>query len=75
MAYRRLTDSRLVKEYCCKPENAKCPIHNTCYDDEFQCRYWKQIFKRFGEDDFTVRQGSHWYKAKGENNGINNYSK
>ena len=59
MAYHRLTDLRLIKEYCCKQENAKCPIHNTCYDDEFQCRYWKQIFKRFGANDFTV-------KAKGE---------
>ena len=65
MAYRRLTDLRLVKEYCCKPEGIKCPIHNTCYNDEFQCRYWKQIFEKFGEEGFIVRQGNHWYKAKG----------
>lgn len=66
MAYCRLTDLRLVKEYCCKPQNIKCPIRNTCYNDEFQCRYWKQIFKSPCEEGFSVRQGSHWYKAKGE---------
>lgn len=65
MAYRRLTDLRLVKEYCGKLEGIKCPIHNTCYNDEFQCRYWKQIFEKFGEEGFIVRQGNHWYKAKG----------
>lgn len=43
MAYRKLTDLRLIKEFCCKPLDEKCPIHNTCYDDEFQCRYWRQI--------------------------------
>lgn len=62
VAYRRLTDLRLVKEYCCKPEGIKCPIHNYCYNDEFQCRYWKQIFKRINEEGFVVRQGNHWYK-------------
>lgn len=64
MAYRRLTDLRLIKEYCCKPSDAKCPIHNTCYNDEFQCKYWKQIFKKFNEKEFIIRQGHYWSKAK-----------
>lgn len=68
MAYKSLTDLRLIKEYCCKPSDTKCPIHNTCYNDEFQCKYWKQIFKRFDGEEFTIRQGSHWYKSKDDNN-------
>lgn len=62
MAFKRLNDLKLIDEYCCKPENEKCPICKTCYNDEFQCRYWKQIFKSINEDGFTVRQGSKWYK-------------
>ena len=62
MAFKRLNDLRLVKEYCTKSENEKCPINKICYDNEFQCRYWKQIFKQPNEEGFTVRQGNSWYK-------------
>lgn len=34
---------QIYKEYCNKPENKQCPIPKLCYNDEFQCRYWKQI--------------------------------
>lgn len=62
MSFKRLDDLRLIEEYCCKPVNKNCPIHKTCYDNEFQCRYWKQVWKQ--NDDFNIiRQGSHWYKA------------
>lgn len=44
MGYRQLNSLRLKEEYCNKPKDKNCPIHKTCYDDEFQCRYWKQIF-------------------------------
>ena len=62
MAFKRLNDLRLVEEYCTKPEGEKCPISETCYDNEFQCRYWKQIFKQSNEEGFTIRQGNSWYK-------------
>lgn len=62
MAFKRLNDLRLVEEYCTKSENEKCPINQTCYDNEFQCRYWKQIFKQPNEEGFTIRQGNSWYK-------------
>ena len=62
MAFKRLNDLRLVEEYCAKPENEKCPINQTCYDNEFQCRYWKQIFKQPNEEGFIIRQGNSWYK-------------
>lgn len=61
MAFKRLNDLKLIEEYCCKPVKETCPIHKTCYDNEFQCRYWKQVWKQ--NDDFHIRQGSHWYKA------------
>lgn len=72
MAYRSSTDLRLKEEYCCKPENVKCPIHNTCYDNEFQCRYFKQVWINPAEEGFIIRQGNSWYrmydnKAKGDN--------
>lgn len=44
MAYRELNSLRLKEEYCNKPKDKNCPIHKTCYDDEFQCQYWKQVF-------------------------------
>lgn len=64
MAYRKLNSLRLEKEYCNKPKDKKCPIHKTCYDDEFQCRYWKQIFSNPTQEGYTIRQGNNWYKAK-----------
>ena len=68
MAFCRLTDLRLVKEYCCKPKNAKCPISNTCYNNEFQCKYFKQVWIKPTEEGFIIRRGNSWYKAKGEGN-------
>ena len=35
MAFKRLNDLKLIEEYCCKPVNETCPIHKTCYDNEF----------------------------------------
>lgn len=61
MAFKRLNDLKLIEEYCCKPVNETCPIHNTCYDNEFQCRYWKQVWKQ--NNDFNIKQGNRWYKA------------
>ena len=62
MAFKRLDDLYLVKEYCTKSNIEKCPIGQTCYNDEFQCRYWKQIWKKPSEEGFTIRQGNSWYK-------------
>ncbi len=62
MAFKRLNDLRLVEEYCTKSENEKCPITQTCYDNEFQCRYWKQVWQIPNEEGFTIRQGNSWYK-------------
>lgn len=64
MAFKRLNDLKLIEEYCCKPVNVICPISKTCYDNEFQCRYWKQVWKRHSDDFSIIRQGSHWYKEK-----------
>ena len=64
MSFKRLDDLRLVKEYCCKPVNETCPIHKSCYIDEFQCKYWKQIWQRHNEDFYIIRQGNSWYKDK-----------
>ena len=61
MAFKRLNDLKLIEEYCCKPVNVICPIHKTCYNNEFQCKYWKQVWKQ--NSDFNIRQGNHWYKA------------
>lgn len=61
MAFKHWNSLRLIKEYCCKPKDKQCPFHQTCYNDEFQCRYWKQVFKRPSDDYFTIRQGSDWY--------------
>lgn len=44
MAYRELNSLRLKEEYCSKPKNKDCPIRQICYEDELQCRYWKQVF-------------------------------
>ena len=55
MSFKRLDDLRLVKEYCCKPANETCPIHKSCYIDEFQCKYWKQIWQRHNEDFYIIR--------------------
>ena len=62
MAFKRLNDLKLIKEYCCKSVNEICPICKICYDDEFQCKYWKQVWKRQGDDFNIIRQGGHWYK-------------
>ena len=64
MSFKRLNDLKLIEEYCCKPVNENCPIHNTCYNNEFQCRYWKQVWKRHSDNFNIIRQGSHWYKDK-----------
>ena len=64
MAFKRLNDLRLIEEYCCKPVNVICPIHKTCYNDEFQCKYWKQVWKRQSDNLNIIRQGGHWYKDK-----------
>ena len=32
--------------------------------DEFQCRYWKQVWQRHNEDFYIIRQGNSWYKDK-----------
>ena len=61
MAFKRLNDLRLVEEYCCKPYNKECPKHEICYDDTFQCRYWKQLFKST-DGEQTLRVGNSWYK-------------
>ena len=63
MAYRRITDLRLKDEYCSKPLYEKCPIHEICYDNEFSCKYWKQIFVRPTEEGYTIRQGNSWYRS------------
>lgn len=63
MAFKRLNDLKLIEEYCCKPVNEICPIHKTCYNNEFQCKYWKQVWKRHSDKFCIIRQGSHWYKA------------
>lgn len=44
MAYRELNSLRLKEEYCSKPKDKDCLIRQICYEDEFQCRYWKQVF-------------------------------
>lgn len=70
MAYRRLNDLRLIKEYCTHPDKENCQ-RLYCYNDEYQCGYWKQIFKRPFDDFYTIRQGSCWTtecKAKGAEN-------
>lgn len=43
MAFIGMNTLQIYKEYCNKPENKQCPIPKLCYNDEFQCRYWKQI--------------------------------
>lgn len=60
MAFIRLNDLRLIEEYCVKPNNEKCPIGEICYTDEFQCRYWKQVFENPVSNNFVVRQGNSW---------------
>ena len=49
MAYRSLNDWVLVREYCIKPNNKKCPA-DFCYDEDYYtCKYWKQEFKKWRE--------------------------
>ena len=64
MAFKKLNDLKLIEEYCCKPVNVICPISKTCYDNEFQCKYWKQVWKRHSDDFYIIRQGGNWYKDK-----------
>ena len=64
MAFKRLNDLYLIAEYCVKSEDELCPIGETCYSDEFQCRYWKQIFKNKLSNEFVVRQGNKWKAGK-----------
>ena len=62
MAYVRLNDLRLIKEYCIKPKDYECKSYETCYNDEHQCRYFRQVFKRKYDDFYTIREGYKWYK-------------
>ena len=64
MAFQRLNDLKLIEEYCTKPENEKCPIGKTCYNDEFQCKYFKQVWVKPTEEGFVIRQGCSWYKER-----------
>ena len=43
MAFIRLNDKVLNKEYCIKPKDKDCP-NRFCYDELHQCRYWHQEF-------------------------------
>lgn len=67
MAYKGLSDPRLIKEYCTHPDKENCQ-RLYCYNDEYQCRYWRQIFKRPIDDFYLVREGNSWfteYEPKG----------
>lgn len=66
MAFKRLDDLYLIEEYCIKPQNTPCPIGGICYSDEFQCRYWKQVFKNKASNKFVVRQGNNWKAGNNE---------
>lgn len=66
MAYLKLNSLRLKKEYCNKPRDELCPARY-CYNEEYQCRYWKQIFSNPTQEGYTIRQGNNWYKAKDGN--------
>lgn len=61
MAFKRLNDLKLKEEYCVKPNTEKCPTLY-CYNNEFQCRYWKQVWENM--DGLVIRQGSHWFKGE-----------
>lgn len=60
MAFKRLNDLQLKEEYCVKPNTEKCPTLY-CYDNEFQCRYWKQVWEN--TDGQVIRQGSRWFNG------------
>lgn len=58
MAYRELNSLRLKEEYCNKPKGKDCPIHKTCYDDEFQCRYCVfQHIDCYRKNDYNCKDG------------------
>lgn len=59
MSYKRLNDFKLIEEYCDKPYNKECP-KCPCYNDEFQCRYWKQVWEN-SEGERKLRIGNHWF--------------
>lgn len=61
MAFVRLNDLRLIKECCIKPKDYECKSYETCYNNEHQCRYFRQVFKRKYDDFYTIREGSKWY--------------
>lgn len=67
MAFVRLNDLRLIKEYCIKPIDYECESYETCYNDAHQCRYFKQVFKRNYDDFYTIREGNKWYTTHEEN--------
>lgn len=60
MTFKRLNDLKLVEEYCNKPYNKECPKCD-CYNDEFQCRYWKQVWEKSNGEQ-VLRIGNNWYE-------------
>ena len=54
MAFIRLNDKVLKNEFCNKPKNKRCT--NICYDDEYQCPYWKQEWETLNKKNNRLKE-------------------